>query len=63
MWQLLKKTCGYSSLIPFAFNILTSAAAEYSREKNECVHPRHLALNKRSDVTVTRRAASVRVAV
>ena len=45
-----KKTCGYSSLIPFAFNILTSAAAERSRgKKNKCVHPRHLALNERSD--------------
>ena len=41
---IIKKTCRYSSLIPFAFNILTAAAAERSREKNECVHPRHLAL-------------------
>ena len=28
-----KDTCGYSSLIPFTFNLLTFAAAERSREK------------------------------
>ena len=40
-----KDTCGYSSLVPFTFNILTLAAAERSREKiNECVRPRRLAL-------------------
>ena len=46
---IVKKTCGCSPEIPYSFNKLTSAVAECLREKNECVHPRYLALNEQSD--------------
>ena len=59
-----KKAYGYSSLIPFGFNLLTSAAAERSREK------KHMRASKAPNAkraeghgTVTRCAASVRIAV
>ena len=49
VWQLKQRTYAYSSLMPFAFNLLILAAVERSRERNECVQPRHLALNERGD--------------
>ena len=46
---IIIKTCGYNSLIPFAFSILTSAAAERSREKKKMRAPKAPSANERSD--------------